>query len=292
MTRKVTEPSPLRAYVFGGAAHGAEVAIYGHVLDRIKVQCESQGRCQTIPHVFRQILQEGKSNLYKGFKWNLLISTVKGSHGWVLNNFANRLVTNFMPQIADEKSFKYPITVGIVTATMEGVFIITPLERMKTVEMTSNLFKQNKVLASTQQALKEKGAKFFFTGLSSVILRQIVTWTSYLCFYDLYKSKIEHAKNGGAITYRDKVFVAGLAGTSACLVTSPIDFYKTQKQMLDSLPTSNSTAKNVKYLISKYGLRSFFSGFSCKIVRSSLSSVVVFSILDYTNSLPKRMRMA
>jgi hypothetical protein len=255
------------------------------------VQNESQGKFQNISQALRQIFQNGRASLYKGFKWNLFGSAVKGSHGWMINNFANRIVENVMPQLPEDRSLTFPFAVGVITATIEGTLIITPLERMKTIEMTSNLLKHNGVIASIRQIHQEKGVKFFFTGLSSVVLRQITSWSSYLVFYDLYKSQIECLKKDETIAQTDKIFVAGLTGTSACFITAPVDFYKTQKQMVDSLPRDNTTLKNVLHLISKYGVKAFYSGFSSKAIRSSLSSIVIFSILDSTGSLPARMRI-
>ncbi len=279
------EPSFFRSFLFGGMAHLLEVGSGGHILDRIKVHCEKQGTTASIMKNARDIFaQGGVKAFYKGLRWNLFLSAFKGSHGWVINNLSNRFVSLFIKE-SERKSLLYPASVSLVTAAIEGTFVITPVERMKTIEMTSE-----KSVLSTLTYFKKHGLPFFFVGLPSVVFRQSVTWTSYLCFYDRYKAMVENYKSFQCISLVDKIGVAALTGASVCLVNSPIDFYKTHKQMLDSLPEKNPL-ENIKHLISKYGVTAFYSNLKIKVLRSSFSCVVIISTLDYTNTLPMNMRM-
>ena len=287
ITQNNREPSFTRSFLFGGTAHAFEVFLGGHVLDRIKVHSEAYGSTASITKNARQIIGRGGIwSLYKGFRWNVLLSFCKGSHGWVINNFSNRLIDSMIPN-SKRDSLLFSLSVSITTAVIEGTLIITPLERMKIVEMTSERSK----IVSAFHCFKNYGPQFFFVGLHSVVFRQSITWASYLCFYDKYKIALESYKSEKPITLINKIGVALLTGASVCLVNAPIDFYKTQKQMFYSLP-KNTSLENIKYLLSQYGLRAFYSNLRVKMLRSSFSCVVVMSTLDYAHALPRSMRIA
>jgi hypothetical protein len=278
------EPSFAHSSFFGGLAHGLEVLSGGHVLDRIKVHCETAGKTAGIMKSYQEIIsKEGITSLYKGFKWNVLLSTFKGSSGWLINNFSNRTMSEIVPQSL-KKSAIFPLSVGLMTAMIEGALIITPLERIKIIEMTTD----SRSPLSLAKIFKKHGPAFFFVGLQTVIFRQSITWCSYLCFYDFYKRKIEKYSN--AIPSTHGVAIAALTGSSVCFVNSPLDFYKTQKQMLHALPNKNMF-NNIKYLISKFGIQSFYSNLRIKILRSSFSCIFIVSFLDYMNALPLNMKV-
>jgi hypothetical protein len=266
-----------RSFFYGGIAHGLEVSTIGHVFDRIKVYSESRGKSVGLHKTFGKIITTGGYKcLYKGLRWNILLSVFRGSAGGALDNFSNRSVEHLIPY-SEGKSLIYPVAVGLTTATVVGSLIISPLERLKTLEMTSNIGENGDRFQFMRKLKKEP--RFFFVGLPSVLLWQSVTQVSYLYFYNMYRSRFEdyRASTNTLISNVDKIGIAALTGGSVCVINSPIDFYKTHRQMSDSLPKGTTTIENIKYLITKFGVRSFYSNFSTKLLRSSMSCIIIIS---------------
>ena len=276
------EPSLLRSFAFGGAACALDMIVWKHALDRIKVHSEARGTTASVVRAAQEIfLQGGMGAFYKGLRWNLALAFFKGSCGWMVNNIAHRFVSLFVKK-PEEGFCAYSFSVGVVTGGM-GAFMITPIERLKILEMTST-----RPSLSIGQCFRRHGPSFFFVGLSSVALRQSVTWAGSLYFYRRYKALAKEYTSRQSLLFVHKVGISLLTGASVCFVDAPIDFYKTHKQMLSSLH-KKSPAKNIKTLVSRYGVVGFYCNMRVKMVQSCFSYAVTLSVLDLTNTLPTSM---
>ncbi len=152
---ELSSPSYHHSFLAGGFAHSCELLMLGQCLDRIKVEQEIRADLN-IRDAIASIWKQGQwESFYRGLKWNLISSALKGSFGWSLHNLSNRFVMSIYAQ-KDPKhpSFYFSVLVGAGVAFLETSLILCPLERLKTFEMTNH--------SKVNDYIKKKSLSFFF----------------------------------------------------------------------------------------------------------------------------------
>lgn len=273
-------PAFYHSFVGGALAYLLELATLGQLLDRVKTEQEAFPQLRGISAVTRSIYQKGGIQaFYSGIMPNLFLSSTKGAFGWTINNGCYRLMIRLSSK-GSEKKYPYLFAglLGVSSALVESVCLIAPLERVKTVQMTSS--------KSLKEHLKLEGPLFFVRGLKRVFLRQSVSWVTYLVFYQKIKNTLIKNPQHPVMLWK-KIQIGAITGAAVSLIVSPLDFLKTQAQkatfsVAEQMP-------NVYHLYKKYGIRAFYSNLKIKMIRTSWSSVVVVIVLDYFQALPGSM---
>ncbi len=284
------EPSnPLlqRSLLVGSFAHSCEVLTFGHLLDRLKVEQEIHPDLK-VKNALMAVWKKGRwEALYRGFKWNIALSAFKGGFGWSIHNFSNSSMMIFYPQKDPKKpSFFFTTSVGVCTALLETSFILSPLERLKTVDMTTG----NKKISSTKDIIINQGARFFFQGWSLICLRQSCSWIVYLNIYQQLRQKLQIYNAYQPSSLKQKIVLGGCTGGLAAIINAPLDLLKTRVQKAGTAESKNILISS-QVIVKKYGIKGLYNGLTMKMVRQTWSCAVVLTILDRLEALPINMRV-
>jgi hypothetical protein len=282
MTPIASSTPPLwLSIVAGGLAGGIEVATLGHLLDRLKVQQEAF-LDKRIFTVWR------REALYKGLRWNLLLGVSRGSMGWATHNVCNRMALIFFPeQDVRFPSFYFTSAVGIAVAALETSLFICPLERLKIIEMTD----QKGIPFRISNLVQKEGKFFIYQGWTRTVLRQSVSWLSYLSAYRvLRQSYLDSRSSPPSLSFTQKMGIGTAIGAFAAFMSTPFDLLKTQAQRADAI--QENIGKTFDRIVKQHGWRGLYYGLSMKMLRSMWSSVVTLLVFDHLNAFPKNMALS
>lgn len=282
-----SNPVLQRSLVVGGFAHSFEVLTFGHLLDRLKVEQEIHPDLK-VKNALKAVWRKGRwEALYRGFKWNAALSAFKGGFGWSIHNFSNSAMLSLYPQKNSKKSsFFFTTSVGVCTAFLETSFILCPLERLKTVDMTI----KDKKISSAKDIIMTQGMRFFFRGWSLICLRQSCSWIAYLNVYQQLRQKLQVYNADQASSLTQKIILGGCTGGLAAIINSPLDLLKTQLQKASTTESRNIVVSS-QMIVKKYGIKGLYNGLTMKMIRQTWSCAVVLTILDRFEALPINMRV-
>ena len=287
MEIKSYNPPFYLSFLSGVVAHAYEVSSLGHILDRIRVEQEVHPQL-TLRKAVLSIWKKGRWNaFYRGLRWNIGLSAMKGGFGWSLHNVSNR----FMLGVCHQKdplhpSFPFVIAVGLGSAFLETTLILCPLERLKTVEMTHN----SKQIFTVNEYIKKEGIQFFYRGWKLVMLRQSCSWISYLGIYQHLRHSFLAYNEDRSLSLIQKVFLGGITGGVVAVINAPLDLLKTRAQKANPLH-SKGVFFAVRSVLDKHGWRGLYSGLSMKVGRHIWSSASILIILDQLQALPSNMKI-
>lgn len=274
-----------RSMLAGSVAHSIELLTLGQFLDRIKVEKEARPHLQSIKDAFKHIWQQGGwREFYKGFRANMALSVLKGSTGWGIHHLCNRQVLKIYPQ-KDKRlpSMSFTMLVGCTTGFIETSFILCPLERLKTYEMTSQGYHPLKNV----KLVSSSGLKFMYKGWTPLLLRQTVSWTSYLVTYQ--KLRQAFLSRSSTLTIQEKITLAVSTGAIVACINAPFDLLKTQLQQADV--NHEKMWKKAHTIHLQYGWRGMYRGLTIKLIRNIWSSVCIILTLDQMNAFPANMKI-
>jgi hypothetical protein len=100
------------------------------------------------------------------------------------------------------------------------------------------------------KTLKTDGWISMLRGWTRIFTRQVITWTSYLYFYDKYRILVIGMRGEGKVTSVDKALVSIATGSTACLFSTPFDMLRTQIQQ--QKPLKQAIYGSVKLIYSAY----------------------------------------
>lgn len=277
-----TSDPRIRTFFFGGVAHASETIIVGHLLDRIKVQREIKPHISSNTEALCDIFRIGVKNFYRGFGLNLALSSLKGSFGWTINRISYDIVNHMSPSGAQKNNpLAFSAAIGVTTGCLEAVLFICPLNRLKTVKMSSEA--QDKLWH-----LKTGGIRYLYKGLPETALKLSVNWMFCLGIY----TKINAALlEQDYISSRSiKRFVLGTAtGGLAALITAPMDLVISNIQKAGQ---PQGTKEVFLLIYREHGVQGFYNGFTPKVLRAAATSAIVVYLLDFFNALPPNMEIS
>lgn len=279
-------PPITRTLLVGSVAHILETVTLGHFLDRIKVQQEASPNLNTMKKAARSILQT--DGFKPGFRWNLILSASKGACGWGIHNLCTKQLSRWYPQGNPTfPSFSFTLMVGGSTALIESTLFICPLERMKTIEMTTPALEKKQ----TFDATFFKRAQYLFKGWRWTVLRQSCSWISYLGAYQHIRGRLLNYNEQATLSLPQKMLLGAGTGSLAACLNAPFDLMKTQVQKwapsdrLKSRPTMTT-------LFQSHGWKGIYNALSVKLLRNTWSSLVVTLTFDYLNAFPQTMKIS
>jgi hypothetical protein len=280
-----SSPRVEHSFLAGSFAHAFEVATFGHLLDRLRVEQEISPEL-SMKNALSGVWKKGKwEGLYRGFRWNIASSALKGGFGWSIFNLSNRGISIcFPPKDPKRPSFLFSTLVGTSAAFIETSAILSPLERLKTVSMTDHV--RLKVLERVQK----EGLRFFYKGWTSVMVRQTGSWAAYLNVYQFLRQSLLTSNEDQPLSLQQKLILGGATGSLVATMTTPLDLLKThaQKANTSSLESMTSIAHAV---VHKHGWKGLYNGLNVKILRQGWSTMITLVILDYLKALPTSMKI-
>lgn len=233
-----------------------------------------------------------QSTLYRGPAWNFVrnhISTygiARMFRGLVPNTIraslkqAYRLplmiyIPNFFRRFTRQEN-NIQVLTGMTIAVAES-YIICPLERIKIWLMTSP--------QPTLKAFLNDGAglKDFYSGVKPLLMRQSLSWVSFLGFTSLFKESVISYK--GYTDFYDLVAIGMLVGILNTTVIMPADFIKTHSQKFGNLGGMSMVScvslltQAEKSIFSK--LMIVYCGWRIRVVHYLINSVATISLIDH-----------
>jgi len=283
-----SNPSWYISGIFGSLGQVTELTLAGQVLSRIITHQQAHPHLSLIRSINSIYTQNGFLSFYKGYRWNLAMSICKGFTRWSFNNFLFSFCDKTLPSsLQSQFSWLIPLLVGLGGAALETTLYLCPLESLKTREMTETNWKQKTFM---WQVIRAEGLRIFFRGWTGLFPRQAVTWATYLMVYDKYRAWIISLRRGKGILMRDKLMLNFMTGATAAVLTTPLDLYKTQRQKLDPIQEKNIIL-SFKSLAKNYGIVGIYRSLPIRIIRSGVYAVATFTVMDFFNALPKRMKL-
>ncbi|MBN9377725.1 MAG: hypothetical protein BGO14_11575 [Chlamydiales bacterium 38-26] len=273
-----------RSMLAGSVAHSIELFTLGQILDRIKVEKEARPQLRSIKEAFKHIWKQGEGKeFYKGFRANIALSILKGSTGWGIHHLCNRQILRIYPQ--KDKHFPtvgFTTLVGCMTGFIETSFILCPLERFKTYEMTS----KGQALKNVR-IISNSGLKFMYKGWTPLLLRQTVSWASYLVTYQ--KLRQAFLNRSSSLTMQEKITLSASTGAIVACINAPFDLLKTQLQQANV--TDEKMWQKAYTIHRQYGWKGMYRGLTIKLIRNIWSSVCIILTLDKMNAFPANMKI-
>jgi Mitochondrial carrier protein len=288
--RAVPNPPLARSFLAGSLAHLIETISLGHLLDRIKVQQEALPHLNTTQKAVKSLLETNTSSwsvMYRGLRWNMALGVLKGAFGWTIHNFCNRQATLILPQKNPLlPSMPFTALVGCTTAIVESTFILCPLDRLKTFEMTDKSQQKSNIV----DAIKKGGVRFVYRGWNLMTLRQGISWVSYLETYQTLRKRMLKQEPTHSLSVAQKILLGCGTGSIAACLNAPVDLIKTQAQQWDPLGPKKLSSI-IASTFSTYGWKGMYNGLSVKLLRNAWSTTVIILTLDALNALPQNMRI-
>jgi hypothetical protein len=282
-----SNPSWYISGVFGSLGQLTELTLAGQVLSRIMTLQQAQPSLSIRESIRTIYAENGFKSFFKGYRWNAGMSVCKGFTRWSFNNAMFAVCEKY---ISKETQKNYPslipLMAGMGGAMLETTLYLCPLESLKTREMTESWKGKNHMW----HVIRSEGAAIFFKGWTGLFPRQAITWATYLIVYDKYRQFIMSLREGKPARTIDKFFMNFMTGATAALLTTPLDLYKTQRQKVDPIQEKNIVSSFLA-LIERYGIRGLYRSLPMRITRSGVYAVATFTVMDFFNALPNRMRV-
>jgi hypothetical protein len=273
--------------IVGSLGQVTELTLAGQLFNRIATAQQANpefGIKTAIQHIYKKNKWRG---FFDGYRWNVGMSIAKGFTRWSFNNamfsISDRIVSK---KIQKEHSWIVPLMVGIGGAALETTLYLCPLESLKTREMTEQWVNKTHMW----KVIRTEGYPIFFRGWTGLFPRQAVTWATYLLVYDKYRSAMINFRKGKEITTIDKILMNFMTGATAAMLTTPFDCFKTQRQKVDPLEKKNIIS-SMNLLVKKYGFKGIYRSLPMRLCRSGFYAVATFSVMDFFNALPARMKL-
>lgn len=213
------------------------------------------------------------------------MSVCKGFTRWSINNFLFSFFGNHISKDIQKKhTWVVPVIVGLGGAGLETTIYLCPLESLKTREMTEKRKTRMWVV------IRSEGISIFFKGWTGLFPRQGVTWATYLLAYDKYRDFVMKFREGKPARTVDKFAMNFMTGVTAACLTTPLDLYKTQRQKVDPIKEKTMLSA-MRALIQSHGWQGVFRSLPGRVMRSGWYSVATFTVMDFFNALPARMKV-
>eukprot|EP01060_Flectonema_neradi_P024123 TRINITY_DN326_c1_g2_i1.p1 TRINITY_DN326_c1_g2~~TRINITY_DN326_c1_g2_i1.p1 ORF type:complete len:278 (+),score=43.63 TRINITY_DN326_c1_g2_i1:117-950(+) len=260
----------------GSASQIAEVLLFGHVLDRVKVH-QQISMTSTRTAMQQLIARGGVKELYKGIEWNLTQATVKGGLRWGTLTASDKLCS--MGLNKKDNPTRYNTAVGVSAGILETTLVTCPMESIKVRQMVHN---QSCGKYSIRNDIMKNGVSIIYKGWTPMCIKQALTWCTFLVAYEQVKQTVKRYRGDTPLSTSDKVMIGVGTGSISTLVQAPADAMKTVAQ----------SGGKISDLTKTHGLlRPLFNGMSLKLVRHCTTAVVSLLTLEYFGCMPDSMKL-
>eukprot|EP00667_Euglena_gracilis_P018703 EG_transcript_19913 len=287
----------LRTFSFGLLTQCMEMVTLGHILDRLKIEQQSNPRLQHLHAACSSILgRGGLPELYRGLQWNLAQGSLKSASRWTLNaGCFQGCEVALGSRFRKEHPSAFSAAVGCTAAFLDTTLMVCPLESLKVRDMTTHWVGGR---SRMWWVLREEGLGLLFRGWPRVFGKQVLSWCAYLVGYQQFKTLAEwyNQETVGGRTIRHpiplhhKVAVASATGMLSTAIHTPMDMLKTQAQMAGA-DRSLTLRQSAQLVLREHGVRGFYVSLPAKLLRSAWYSTVTLVAMDHLDALPRHMSM-
>ncbi|ESL10208.1 mitochondrial carrier protein [Trypanosoma rangeli SC58] len=262
--------------VIAGGVAGFVEHIAMFPFDTIKTRIQS-GSSHSIASVLRHVWRsEPLAHLYRGLL-PILVSAVP-SHGVYFGTYesAKRI-------FGDESSTSIMLASSCAVAAHDT--IATPFDVVKQRMQMDRARRFRSSLRCARHVLAEDGTRVFFVSLPTTILMNVPHFAAYWTVYEGFLSFLgggrRDKENELAVEY---VAAALLAGTTASVVSSPLDVTKTHLQ----LGKESRVLSVFRNIIRTRGVRGFLAGVSARIMHTAPSGALTMITYEMTKRALER----
>ena len=257
----------------GSASQVAELLLFGHVLDRVKVH--QQISMTTTRQAMNDLIKKGGvKELYKGIEWNVVQGTVKGGLRWGTLTASDKLCSLALSK--KERPTLYNTAVGVSAGVLETTLVTCPMESIKIRQMTST------GKYSMRNDINKNGFSILYKGWTPMCIKQALTWCTFLVAYEQVKQAVKSYRGNDPLCTSDKVLIGVGTGTISTLIQAPADAVKTVSQ----------SGGKITDLTKSHGLlKPLYNGMSLKLIRHCTTAVVTLLALEYFGCMPDSMKL-
>lgn len=249
-----------------GAAYSFSVLFITHPLDSIKTTWQAKPSIHSsravISHIYRT---KGWRGFYSGFFPNALRASIKHLYRWpliaVLTPFFNRT----LPGIPTVRK----LAMSVAIANME-VFLINPLEKGKVYFQTSENTKG--VAQEFFSTVKGKGWRAFYSGFRAHLLRQNISWASFLLCEDHFKRNAKTLLNKETLNNWELLLISIPIGVVNTALVMPFDYVKTRYQKKN--PVITGIIQTAKSEFKRHGARAFYRGGRFRLIQYMFRMII------------------
>jgi hypothetical protein len=237
-----------------------------HPFDYIKTQ--QQISTQSASQVVRSTLTDhGVLKFYSGFLPNAVRTSIKQAYRFPLMVATPRFFRPFVRETTAQT------LAGLTIALLES-FIICPLERLKVWLMSK----------PTSTSLRANWRSLgLFRGLEPVILKQTVSWTTFMAANSFFKSQFRAIRGETDLSFSSVLGVSVLVGLTNTAATLPIDCLKSRMQ---SYGAGNASMRKVLTSLLaedrrwEHRLRVLYGGWQARLCQFLIHSALTVTVLD------------
>ncbi|RNF08058.1 mitochondrial carrier protein [Trypanosoma conorhini] len=262
--------------VIAGGAAGFVEHFAMFPFDTIKTRIQS-GSSPSIAAALRHVWRsEPLTHLYRGLL-PILVSAVP-SHGAYFGAYesAKRV-------FGEETNTSIMLSSSCAVAAHDT--IATPFDVVKQRMQMDRTRRFTSSLRCAQHVLAEDGTRIFFVSLPTTILMNVPHYAAYWTVYEGFLSFLgggrRDKENELAMEY---VAAALLAGTTASIVSSPLDVAKTHLQ----LGKESRVLSVFRNIIRTRGVRGFLAGVSARIMHTAPSGTLMMFTYEMTKKALER----
>lgn len=262
---------------FAGFCRAAVLMPIEHPLDYIKTQIQAQKYYgSAIAFTINHIQCHGYMKLYSGLIPNTVRASIKQAYRLPLMI----AIPRGYRKVFKSENIVQTIT-GLTIALIES-YIICPLERIKVWLMTAPN-------SSLREFFKElKSSKELLTGINALLIRQTLSWVSFLGFTSVFKQIA--LKNKSNLDHTDLLGIGILVGIMNTGIIMPADFIKTHQQKFEKIEAGKielgkiikaykKLTKSQETALGK--LKIIYCGWKVRLLNYVINSIFTVNLVDY-----------
>ncbi len=263
-----------------GAARGITGLPLEHPFDCVKTNWQAAPHLPSASKVAQQIYADkGIRGFYAGALPNGTRMVIKQSYRFpMMVSFPEFYSTRLPEGVKKNLPHAEDALTGVTIASLESG-VITPLERLKVMIMTSD--KANRSVLKFFSENKSHVFQELFRGFKACFLRQVVTWSTFSVADAFFKKKareLTNKKEKEALDFPSLMGVSLLVGAVNTAAVMPFDFVKTQLQKQN--PLQQGVTSTMRHFIKERGLSALYTGWRVKMVHYMLHSAYTVTLLD------------
>lgn len=234
-------------------------------LDMLKTRLQYAQNKHTLGIIAEMWTREGPRGFYRGLAANLAGVTPEKAIKLAVNDYAR----GYFARQLNVPDGMLPLRFGMLAGALAGfcqVLATNPMEMVK-IQMQLQTQKQERVLKSTWQVIRELGFGGVYRGILTTWMRDVPFSIVFFSMYAVLKEKTSNSFSSGL-----------LAGCLASAMATPMDVIKTRYQ---SQRDKKSILDLYKETFKKEGMQAFFKGIvpRCLIVSPLFGiSLMVYDI--------------
>jgi len=266
---------------FAGAVAGSADVWICHPLDRLKTVVQKNPSLSTLDAI-KHVYNRGSgfkgtlSAAYEGVIPMNVQAILKVGTRYYINLFVRDTYrNNFMPGSKKEIPLHANMLAGGLAGFLESYIVVIPTEMLKVRHMTQSSIKPFSAVFS--DIIKNEGIFALYRGGTFTALRQT---TNHMVRFPVFYKLSEYFKGGDTtqqLSMHLNLVLGGIAGTISTVANNPLDIIKTR---LQSQNNSSTIPGAIKDLYKSHGIRGFWAGTACRVMRVSPGAAITLSVFE------------